>query len=66
VPGRGGDAHLHHSRNAEACRRTAAELSLRGHCEALPADVSVAHECARLAVELSGGVRWISRLTMRA
>lgn len=41
------------SRNADACRQTAAELSLWGECEALPADVSTAQECERLAEELS-------------
>lgn len=41
------------SRNAEACRRTAAELSLWGECEALPADLSATHECDRLAAELT-------------
>lgn len=41
------------SRNAEACVRTAAELSLWGDCQAIPADLSSTSECERLANELA-------------
>ncbi|MFI6996275.1 SDR family NAD(P)-dependent oxidoreductase [Nocardia sp. NPDC050175] len=41
------------SRNADACRQTAAELSLWGDCLAIPADLARATECARLATELA-------------
>ena len=41
------------SRNAEACVRTAAELSLWGDCQAIPADLSSTTECERLANELA-------------
>jgi NAD(P)-dependent dehydrogenase (short-subunit alcohol dehydrogenase family) len=41
------------SRKAEACQRTAEELSKEGECIALPADVSTEAECRRLAAELA-------------
>jgi NAD(P)-dependent dehydrogenase (short-subunit alcohol dehydrogenase family) len=40
------------SRDAAACERAAAELSLWGDCHALPADLSQAADCRRLAAEL--------------
>jgi NAD(P)-dependent dehydrogenase (short-subunit alcohol dehydrogenase family) len=42
------------SRKADDCRRTAAELSEKGTCIALPADLSTEEGCRGLAEELSG------------
>jgi NAD(P)-dependent dehydrogenase (short-subunit alcohol dehydrogenase family) len=41
------------SRDAEACSGAAAELSLWGDCQAIPADLSSTRECERLACELA-------------
>jgi NAD(P)-dependent dehydrogenase (short-subunit alcohol dehydrogenase family) len=41
------------SSNSNACRQTAAELSLWGFCEALPADLSSEESCRTLAEELA-------------
>jgi len=41
------------SRKADACERVATELSARGRCVALPADLSREDECRRLADEVT-------------
>jgi NAD(P)-dependent dehydrogenase (short-subunit alcohol dehydrogenase family) len=42
------------SRKADVCEQVAAELSQKGTCIALPADLSTEAECRRLAGELAG------------
>jgi NAD(P)-dependent dehydrogenase (short-subunit alcohol dehydrogenase family) len=42
------------SRKADVCEQVAAELSQKGTCIALPADLSTEAECRRLADELAG------------
>jgi len=41
------------SRKADVCEQVAAELSERGTCLALPADLSLEDECRRLAAEMA-------------
>lgn len=41
------------SRKAEVCEQVAAELSLKGTCVAIPADLSSEEECRRLANEMA-------------
>ena len=54
------------SRKADVCEQVAAELSKKGTCVAVPADLSLEDECHRLADEMAGHVARLDILVNNA